>query len=136
MLPPSLRRLEGDVTDARHQALLVSLHADSLFAPMVELIAPQLFVAADAPVGERLAFNQRVMRFAPIAEVEYRHAALLAEAGRVAEAKSQFGRAARAYPGVIDTYLDRFTQLAAMQPVTFGEVAAYAKAFHDRAHAH
>lgn len=121
----------GDVRDLRHQQLLVALHSNSMFAPMAELIAPELFVAADAPVADRLAFNERVMRFAPIAEVEYRQAALLAEDGRVADAKRQFSRAALAYPAVKDVYVERFAMLAAAQPLLFGEVAAHAKTHGD-----
>lgn len=124
----------GDVGDARHDALLLSLHRFSLFMPMAELIGPQLFVAPDAPVGERIAFNQRVMRFAPVAEVEYRHAALLAEAGQVTAAKAQFARAARAYPAELPTYVERFAMVAHAQPLLFAEVAAYARQYHNRGH--
>ena len=115
----------GDVGDERHLALLSSLHRTSLFAPMAELIAPALFVAGDAPVRERIAFNERVLRHAPVAEVAYRHAALLAEAGRQAEARAQFARAARAYPGEARFYADRLAELAS-RDLAFTDLARFA----------
>ena len=92
-------------------ALVQRLHHRSVFAPLLELALPEAFMAADAPVAQRLAFNDKVRHFAPIAEVEFRHAVLLAEAGQQQAAKEQLQRAARAYPAETPTYLARIIAL-------------------------
>lgn len=110
-------------------ALVQRLHQGSAFAPLLELALPGEFVAADAPVAQRLAFNDRVRHFAPIAEVEFRHAVLLAEAGRQQDAQAQLVRAARAYPAERPAYLARIASLAAQQPAPYAELAAFAAAY-------
>lgn len=109
-------------------ALVQRLHQGSVFAPLLELALPQHFVAADAPVAQRLAFNDKVRHFAPIAEVEFRHAVLLAEAGQEAAAVRQLQRAARAYPAEAPAYLQRVAALGA-QP----QFAGLAQAAHAMA---
>ena len=66
------------------------------------------------------------MRYAPVAEIEFRHAALLAEDSRMAEATKQFARAAFAYPHDAEHYLTRFKALAASDPATYGPLAEFA----------
>ena len=105
--------------------LLAALHARSMFAPLAELIAPESIVGHAAPVAAKLAFNARLMQFAPIAEVEFRHAALLAEAGQLAAAKTQFTRAARAYPKQAAHYARRLVLQSAAAPV-LGPLAVFA----------
>jgi O-antigen ligase len=119
----------GDKHDEAHQQLLKDLHAGQVFAPMAELLAPELFVPAGASVHERLQFNARLMRFAPVAEVAFRHAALLAEGGQAEAAQAQFERAALAYPAQAPVYLERFERLAASQPATYGPLANHAAAW-------
>jgi O-antigen ligase len=99
----------------------------SLYTPLLQLVAPYDFVANEAPVTAKLAFNWRVLRYAPIAETEFRHAALLAEAGQVAAAEQQFRRAALAYPGEAASYAERFAALAKQDPASYGKVAEYAR---------
>jgi len=101
----------------------------SLLAPLSELIAPEVFVAADAPVAARRALNQRLLRFAPTDEVAFRHAALLAEEGRLAEAQVQLRRATLAYPLSAPAYLARIDALAAADPAVYGALAAYGRQF-------
>lgn len=110
---------------ARHRELIATLHRRSLFAPYAELIAPQVFVPAGATPQDSLAFNQRVRQFAPIADVEYRHAALLAQAGQLEAAKAQFALAARAYPEESAAYAQRLVLMAPGDPVT-GKLAVFA----------
>ncbi len=101
------------------------LRESSLFAALAELAAPEVFVAGDAPALEKIALNQRVLRFAPVAETEYRQAALLAEAGRMLEAKQQFKRAVLAYPNEAPMYLERFDALAQNEGASYAELAVY-----------
>ena len=116
----------GAASGASGQRLLLgALHARSMFAPLAELIAPEQFVGHAAPVHAKLAFNARLMQFAPIAEVEFRHAALLAEAGQLAAAKTQFTRAARAYPKQAPHYARRLVVQSAAAPA-LGPLAVFA----------
>ncbi len=99
----------------------------SLYTPLLQLVAPQEFVSNHAPVADKLALNWRVLRYAPIAETEFRHAALLAEAGQMAAAQQQFRRAALAYPAEAASYAARFAELAKNEPARYGQVADYAQ---------
>lgn len=99
----------------------------SLLAPLSELIGPEVFVAGDAPVAARRALNERVLHFAPTDEVAFRHAALLAEEGRMADAQAQLRRAALAYPESAPAYLARIDALAAADPAVYGALAAYGR---------
>jgi O-antigen ligase len=110
---------------ARHVAA-VDLRDKSVFAPLIELASPGDFVPASGPAQDKLALNARIMHFAPTAEVEFRHAALLAEAGRNADAVTQFDRAALAYPHEVGQYVDRFNALAAGNAAVYGALAAHA----------
>lgn len=115
----------GDIGDAGHRAMLRSLHARRLFAPHAELIAPEAFLAPGAGVNEQLSFNARLRQFAPIADVEYRHAVLLAQAGQLEAARAQFSAAARAYPDQAHDYAQRLVLLAASDPGV-GKLAVFA----------
>ncbi len=106
--------------------LVRSLRAHSLLGPIAELVSPGDIVPANAAAADKLALSERTRRFAPTAEVEFRHAALLAEAGQVEHAKKQYARAAMAYPRDTRRYLARFQSLAARDPAMYGELAAFA----------
>jgi O-antigen ligase len=106
--------------------LVRALRAHSLLGPIAELVSPGDIVPANAPVADKLALSERARRFAPTAEVEFRHAALLAQAGHVEQAKKQFARAASAYPRDTAPYFARFRALAARDPAVYGELAAFA----------
>ena len=110
----------------RHE-IARQLHDRSLFTAHIELASPGDFVPENAPDAEKIAFNLRVMHFAPVAEIEFRHAALLVQAHRVADAKVQFRRAAYAYPDQAREYLRRISALATNDSATWGELAAYGK---------
>jgi O-antigen ligase len=117
------------------QKVIHDLKDFSIFSPLADLIAPQYVLPANASVQEKIAFNERVMRYAPVAEVEFRHAALLAEAQRLADAKRQFARAAFAYPHDAEHYLARFKNLAATDSETYGPLAEYASEWmHSKTH--
>ena len=112
--------------DGARLATLDRLHARTVFAPLAELIAPERIVGADAPAADRLALNSRLLHFAPIADVAFRQAALLAEAGLPAQAQVQLRQAARAYPADLPAYLARFDALASRDGSTFARLAAFA----------
>jgi hypothetical protein len=88
-------------------------YRDSTFlAPLRQLALPQASMPAERPVNERLAFNARVMHFAPVPETMYRHVALLLEAGQLPAACSQWRKASRAYPAEQDFYRTRLQGMA------------------------
>ncbi len=111
---------------AAERELIQGLKKDSIFSPLAELIAPEHVLPANASAREKVIFNERVMRYAPVAEIEFRHAALLAEDQRLAEANQQFARAAFAYPHDAEHYLTRFKALAATDSVTYRPLAEFA----------
>ncbi len=122
----------GDTRDAAHRQLLRELQRTSLLRPMAELIGPELLVRANAPARDKLALNTRLLRFAPIGEVMYRQAALLAEDGRPLEAIAQFERAARSWPAELVRYLPRYAALASQDPAIYGALAAHAAYYAER----
>ena len=77
---------------------LMELQQHSLFAPFVELALSRLMVLNREQIDDKLAFNGLVMRFAPSADVVYRHAILLALKGEQQAARAQWDRAEANYP--------------------------------------
>ena len=125
----SQRAMNGPEALHKRAQIAKALQRYSLLAPLVELAAPAEFVPDSATPEAKIAFNQPVRHFAPVAETEYREAALLAEAGRVQAAQDQFDRAAYAYPGQTKVYLPRFFALAESDPEHYEALAAHAREF-------
>lgn len=119
------REQGGAQTPEQLAELLRSLRRQSLLAPLSELIAPEVFVPAGAPAADKRALNERLLHFAPTADVAFRHAALLAEEGRMDEAQGQFRRAAYSYPESAAAYLVRFQAMAVDDPAVYGALAAF-----------
>jgi O-antigen ligase len=119
-------RANKDHQTVAEQNVIQALKQFSIFSPLAELIAPEHVLPASASASEKVAFNERVMRYAPVAEIEFRHAALLAEDQRMAEATRQFARAAFAYPHDAEHYLTRFKALAAADSATYGPLSEFA----------
>lgn len=127
------QRYRTDDPGVPHQ-LAQKLSQDSLLGPMVELAAPAEFVPDSAGSAEKIRFNQRLRHFAPVAEIEYREAALLAAAGQTRQAMKQFDRAAYAYPGQTKVYLPRFFALAQSDPASYAALAEHGREFVMKMH--
>jgi O-antigen ligase len=108
------------------------LRAHSLLGPLAELMSPGDIVPANAPIADKLQLSERARHFAPTADAEFRHAALLAEAGQQEQAKRQFVRAATAYPADTPYYVARLAQVAQGDMATYGELAAFGRTFRTR----
>ncbi|MBI3042845.1 MAG: O-antigen ligase C-terminal domain-containing protein [Betaproteobacteria bacterium] len=130
-------RLEGWLYDFRYArgasqqaraATIRSLESRSLFAPFVRLAHPEVLVPESAPGQDKIRLSERLMRFAPTAEVVYRHAAILAGAGHAAEAVVQLQRAAAVYPGDLAEYATRIARLAEREPGKYRALAGEAQA--------
>ncbi len=113
---------------AQRRALVLALDQGSLFGPLAQLLAPEEFVSAQAAPAAKLALNARLMHYAPTADTEFRHAALLAEDGQPARALAQFEQAANAYPEQAQAYLERVQALAARDAAHYGALAQAARA--------
>lgn len=105
------------------------LHTYSILSPLTELVAPAVFSPIDSSPKEKIAFNLRVMHYAPTAENEYRHAVLLADDGRTQDAMRQFDKAAYAYPDDVAQYAQRFAALGARDPDRYAILAAHVRDF-------
>ncbi|HKQ26490.1 MAG TPA: Wzy polymerase domain-containing protein [Burkholderiales bacterium] len=79
-------------------AVLLEMQKYSLFAPFVELALSRLMVLNREQIDDKLSLNGLVMRFAPSADVVYRHAILLALKGEQEAAKTQWNLAEANYP--------------------------------------
>lgn len=117
----------SDQPSQQRELTAKNLYKYSFFSAYVELAAPEIFVSNEASVKEKLALNLRVRHFAPTAEVEFRHAALLAEDNQFDAAIAQFQRAAAAYPYDTNTYVARFQMLAESDFARYGRLAEFAQ---------
>ncbi|MBI1834769.1 MAG: hypothetical protein HYR92_03230 [Burkholderiales bacterium] len=76
---------------------------------------------------DKLVLNTRLMHNAPTADIEFRQAALLAEAGQLPEAIRRLHIATFAYPAQLDMYAQRFAILAQQEPEKYEELAKAAQ---------
>ncbi len=106
---------------------IMALHTHSFFPAIVETLYPQLFVPHTASVQDKLVLNTRLMHNAPTADIEFRQAALLAEAGQLPEAIRRLHIATFAYPAQLDMYAQRFAILAQQEPEKYEELAKAAQ---------
>ncbi|HXF66684.1 MAG TPA: Wzy polymerase domain-containing protein [Burkholderiales bacterium] len=98
-------------------AALSRAHRNPILRPYAELYIASGMDLEVERVRERLELNARVMRFAPIAGVAYRHALLLALAGERSRAERQLERAARVYPDELPTTIALARAIAERHPV-------------------
>lgn len=115
----------SDETD--YKVIISSLNHRTLLQADLEAIMPSEFVSPNAPTLEKLVLNKRLMHSAPVDEVMFRHAALLAENGDTDQAKRQFQMAALAYPDKMHIFLPRFIWMAEAEPQTYAELAQFAQ---------
>lgn len=123
------RLLEQSMNEGR---LLTSeeikaLHEVSLFPAMVETLYPQYVVPHSASAQEKLKLNTRLMKHAPLADTEFRQAALLAEAGEHDAAAKRLRTAALAYPSQLELYAQRYALLAQQEPMVYASLAQLAQ---------
>ncbi len=87
--------------DAGLRDRLDSMRRESLLAPYVEVGMHRALPPGAAQLPAKLAFSRQVMRFAPLSDVAWRHAGLLAAAGpdHAMEAAAAQRRARTSYPG-------------------------------------
>lgn len=105
--------------DPQLVTLLSRAQADPVLEPYAELAASFGIKVSREKLKEKLELNNRVMHFAPIEDVVYRQALLLALNGEPAAARRQFGLAARVYPAAIPSVTAGLRELAVKYPEEF-----------------
>ncbi len=80
---------------------------------ILDALYPQASVRDDATVQAKLELNLRLLRYAPVADVIYRHAALYAQSGESERAEHYLRMAMLAYPGDVPNYTHRIRQFCA-----------------------
>lgn len=98
---------------------------------ILEAMFPQALVAVDANPEAKLELNYRLLRYAPVAEVVFRHAALYAQLGQPDQAKIWLRTAALAYPYQTQDYLEKWQYLCQQQAAVFCELTQDLKRFQD-----
>ena len=77
---------------------LVSMHDKFILSPWADYFASS-YIQVDAEhLNEKIAFNDKVVRFMPVAQAAYLQAYLLAQDGRMGQAKRMFEEALWSYP--------------------------------------
>lgn len=92
---------------------LLRIHRTSLLAPYIELAYTGTIVLNKDNLSDKLELNSRVMHFAPVSDVVFQQAILLALNGEAQAAKIQLEQAAIAYPGELENFtkvMDRFAK--------------------------
>jgi O-antigen ligase len=104
---------------------LVAVHGNSLLSPYAELFMSNYTEVNGDNLQAKLALNSHVIRYVPIATVAYRQAFLLAQAGRVAEARQILRAAIWSYPANAAAK-QQLTGLAEKDPAHFAALLEFA----------
>jgi O-antigen ligase len=115
--------------EAAFAKAVVSLYREPLLVPYVELAIAYGVVVSGERLPEKLALAERVVHFAPIADVSYRYALLLAQAGERDAAARQLTRSMHAYPEGAREIAAQLGPLARDRPGEFAPLLEIAKAW-------
>jgi O-antigen ligase len=107
-------------------------HRDPALKPYAELAIAAGMSLDRERVRQKREINARVMRFAPISVVVYRHAVLLALEGDAPAAERQLARAARVYPSDLPAMMKLMTEAALRHPAELTPLIKLAAALHDK----
>lgn len=111
-------------------AVVGRAHGEPLLRPYAELAIVTAMSLEGDRLREKREINGRVMRFAPISNVVYRHAILLALEGDSLSAERQLVRAARVYPSELPAVIKIMSEAAAQHPVELTPLIKLAAAKH------
>ncbi len=105
---------------------LVGVYDYALLRPYAELFMSGMIEVSADHLAEKLALNERAMRFVPIAPVVYRHAWLLALSDKPDEAKIQLQGAIWSYPVEFRGAQAELHQLTLKDPAHFSALLEFA----------
>lgn len=117
--------VDQDVVDQLRGKLL-ALHEGSLLSPYSGLFMSSLIEVNDDHLKEKLAYNARVMHFAPVDSVVYLQAFLLAQSGQVNEAKTMLSRAIWSFPYEYKQPRQQLLNFAVKNPERFSALLEFA----------
>ena len=109
----------------RSRDMLVAMHDKSILSPYADFFTSSYTVVNNDHLGEKIAFNEKVMRFMPVAQVAYRQAYLLAQDGQTEKAKKVFEQALWSYPDNAEEQ-QQLKNLAAKDPAHFAALLEFA----------
>lgn len=101
---------------------------DPVLRPYAELAVASTLGLDRERVTEKRALSERVLRFAPISGIAYRHAMLLALEGDVPAAERQLARAERVYPDDLEAMVKLMGEVAARHPAEMAPLIRLAAA--------
>lgn len=105
---------------------LLGVYGYALLRPYAELYMAGMIAATPDHLADKMALNERSMRFVPTSSVVYRQAWLLALSDRPEEARLQLQRALWSYPGDMRASLDELGQFAMKDPAHFSALLEFA----------
>lgn len=104
---------------------LVAVRRGMLLSPYAELFMSSYHEVNKDHLKQKLATNERVMRFMPVASVVYRQALLLAQNGQQAQAQRVWEQAIWSYPGN-EEKREQLVKLAEKDPEHFSALLEFA----------
>lgn len=105
---------------------LMEVHRNPLLQPYAELYMNNWVEVSSDELEQKLAMNERAMKFVPIASLVYHRAALLALAGQQEEARLQMERAIWSYPADFTAQSKELSALAQKDPERFSALIEFA----------
>jgi len=122
------RGARGGILDLKELDALMTHQGKSLFSPYFDRLLSEAMALDEQGLSDKLALNSQVMRIYPVPSVVHRQIALLALAGRDAEAARELRAAARVYPEWTERWLPTLERLASERPARFAGLLASARA--------
>lgn len=123
-----VRPLAGDDVSyaPRLRESLLEVYEYPLLRPYAELFMTGMIEPSPDHLADKLALNERAMRFAPTVSVVFRQAWLLALSDRLPEAKIQLKQALWSYPSGFSAAHSELTQFALKDPAHFSGLLEFA----------
>jgi O-antigen ligase len=122
---PKTPRAAGE---RKFEEAMMRVHREPLLTPYVELAFALAVTADQTHLREKLELISRAVRFAPLDVLVYRHALLLALAGKDEAARVELERSLRVYPGERVAFVAELEKLAHRHPAEMAPLLELATA--------
>jgi O-antigen ligase len=117
---------EDSTYTKRLQEELIAVQGMPLLKPYAELFMNNWAAVSVENIDEKLALNERALKFIPLATLAYRRALLLALSGKPVESQLQIERAIWSYPGNFPEQREELSALALKDPKHFSALLEFA----------